>query len=53
MKKIGLFRIKVIEWHRQANEERTSYGQRTIALTEYIRRYRWWLRTKFRNRSDK
>jgi hypothetical protein len=48
MKKIGLFRYKVIEWHRQANEERRHYGEKSIGFQEYVSRYRWWLRTKFR-----
>jgi|14_taG_2_1085336.scaffolds.fasta_scaffold00061_63 hypothetical protein len=49
MKKINdLFRYKIMEWHMQANEERRAWGQRTISLAEYVRRYRWWLRDKFR-----
>lgn len=52
MKKIGLFRLKVMEWHRQANEERRGWGQRTISFAEYVNRYKWWLRDKFKNRQD-
>ena len=52
MKKIGLFRLKVMEWHRQANEERRGWGQRTISFAEYVSRYKWWLRSKFKNRSE-
>ncbi len=48
MKKIGLFRFKVMQWHIDANEERRAWKQRPISLTEYVRRYKWWLRSKFR-----
>jgi hypothetical protein len=46
--KSDLFRYKVMEWHMQANEERRHFKQRSIGLREYIKRYRWWLRAKFR-----
>jgi hypothetical protein len=52
MKKTGLFRYKVMEWHREANEERRHYHENSISLKEYITRYRWWLRDKFRKEQD-
>jgi hypothetical protein len=48
MKKIGLFRVRVMQWHMEANDERRHWGQRYISLKEYISRYKWWLREKFR-----
>jgi hypothetical protein len=48
----NLFRYKVMEWHMQANDERVSWGQRTISFAEYVSRYRWWLRRKFRKEQD-
>jgi len=36
----------------QANEERRHFGQRSISFVEYVRRYRWWLRDKFRKEQN-
>lgn len=49
MGKITQFKLRVIEWHRQANDERESFGQRYISVTEYVSRYKWWLKDKFKN----
>lgn len=52
MKKLSLFKMKVFEYHREANDERLNWGQRPILLAEYVKRYRWWLRTRFRKEQD-
>ena len=44
--------MKVFEYHREANDERLNWGQRPISFAEYVKRYRWWLRTRFRKEQD-
>lgn len=48
MKKLSLFKLRVFEYHREANDERLNWKQRPISLAEYVKRYKWWLRSKFR-----
>jgi len=47
------FRIWFVDCYAQNREERLTYQQEPYTVSEYLSKFKWWLRKKYRNQCRK